>query len=128
LEVVSNLDDATLIKEVDIVLSLKASTEGATTFGSATLVIKLPKKVAPAAFTQPYYEADYKLEEKTHSIELKNGPIDLDGDNIAETTVALTGGKKRRRGATSKTDNRISRSERQFRNFCDRSLRDHIDS
>jgi hypothetical protein len=94
LEVVSNLDDATLIKEVDIVLSLKASTEGATTFGSATLVIKLPKKVAPAAFTQPYYEADYKLEEKTHSIELKNGPIDLDGDNIAETTVALTGDLK----------------------------------
>jgi hypothetical protein len=94
LEVVSNLDDATLIKEVDIVLSLKASMEGATIFGSATLVIKLPKKVAPAAFTQPYYEADYKLEEKTHSIELKNGPIDLDGDNIAETTVALTGDLK----------------------------------
>ncbi|RZC33423.1 uncharacterized protein BDFB_006638, partial [Asbolus verrucosus] len=93
IQVNSNLDDATLIKEVDIVLTLQASIEGTSEVGISTLVIKLPKTESPAAFSEAYYNANYvRGSEGTDTVEFEGGhEINLVGDHIAETKIVLTG-------------------------------------
>ncbi|XP_044267739.1 uncharacterized protein LOC123013343 isoform X2 [Tribolium madens] len=85
LTLVSNLDDSILITEADVVLTLKATLGDQV--GEATLVVKLPKKTAPASFKKPYYEAEYKMETDPHTIDID--PIELEGDYLDDTKVTL---------------------------------------
>ncbi|KYB27440.1 uncharacterized protein LOC656855 isoform X1 [Tribolium castaneum] len=85
LSLVSNLDDSVLIGEADVVLTLKATLGG--DVGEGTLVVKLPKKTAPASFKQPNYVAKYNMDTDPHTIDMDG--IELEGDYLDDTVITL---------------------------------------
>ncbi|KAJ3654191.1 hypothetical protein Zmor_013397 [Zophobas morio] len=84
----NNLDLKTILGDVDIVLTLQATDPKVTEVGTATLVVKLPKEVTPAAFTQAHYTGSYDVDSDPDVVKI-NEAIELSGNYLDSTTVVL---------------------------------------
>lgn len=90
IKVTKNLEDDILIKEANVVLTLKATLEDASS--EAALIINLPKETPPASFSKAVYSAEYqknKDENSLDTIEIKDGPIQLTGNYLEDTEVTF---------------------------------------